>query len=95
MRSGFAVDRSAIIPYTAITKCKSAFVGFDYLMTVRTGYVIGRDFYDLAVIFARSDDAARCFVFIPRLMYAPKTSGNVSNMLFYFQGVVHRKYQWN
>lgn len=93
--SGFAANRNAIIPYTAITKRKSAFVRFDYLMTVRTGYMISRNFYNLAVIFARSDDAALGFVFIPGLMHAPKTACNVSNMLFYFQGVVHRKYQWN
>ena len=89
MISGFAADRNAIIPYTTITKRKSAFVRFDYLMTVRTGYMIGRNFYDLAVIFAGGDDAALGFVFIPSLMHAPKTASDMSNLFLRHLGVVH------
>ena len=90
MISGFAADRNAIIPYTTITKRKSAFVRFDYLMTVRTGYMAGCQFNDLPIVLPRDDKTSYGFVFIPGLLHAPKTAGDMSNLFLRHQGVDHQ-----
>ena len=61
-------------------------------MTFWASDMTGGQFHNLAIIFAWNNEASLGFMFVPSLMNASKTSGDMSNVLSGHQGVVHRNY---